>query len=647
MNNRQIRLFDILFEQDDYITAKTLAEQLKVTPKTIYLDIRKIEESCSNLNLYIDRRPNHGLMLIGQQKEKQKFKNQIHSTEAQQENELSLESRRLDIFRETLLKGQSISLQDFSEQYFVSKTAILNDLEYFSQFMEQVDVQFVTINKRIEIIGTESDIQSAIVNYLFHLIYENKDQRDVILERHFGKIIYSVIKKIYTEGNMIDFSRMNDYYEESLFLNLLAFVTRIQNGKHLKNDGSIQLDGSEKESYPLAFDLCSLISQRLEITFENEDIEVLSKLLFAHKAFPIKVENQSWGETVDEIIRRLEQTEDIVLDDSFELRSQLLSHLPAMVLRLSKGVKITNPLLQEIKNRHLPLFTASWYILSILESKYHITLNDDEVAFITIFFQMAINKTIPSHNILVICPYGAASSQFIVRKLRQILPKNDVITSCRAAKLKEMDLNEINLIVTTTPMHLDEPTPMIQVSPFLNNEDYAKIFKAYAKYVFLEKNRLLESLRLHQLELPSLKKYIKGQDLFFRQTLENKEECLDFLISQFEKNGYVKEGFRKSVFEREKIGSTGLENNVALPHAKPELCNQVAIGILTLTHPIKWTKEYDVDMIVLLSVPSEMENEFGDIVLDLYHLIENSSIVAEIKKLKQGDDLISILNLDL
>lgn len=647
MNNRQIRLFDILFEQDDYITAKTLAEQLKVTPKTIYLDIRKIEESCSNLNLYIDRRPNHGLMLIGQQKEKQQFKNQIHSTEDQEGNELSLESRRLHIFRETLLKGQSISLQDFSEQYFVSKTAILNDLEYFSQFMEQVDVQFVTINKRIEITGTESDIQSAIVNYLFHLIYENKDQRDVILERHFGKIIYSVIHKIYTEGNMIDFSRMNDYYEESLFLNLLAFVIRIQNGKHLKNDGSIQLDGSEKESYPLAFDLCSLISQRLEITFENEDIEVLSKLLFAHKAFPIKIENQSWGETVDEIIRRLEQTEDIVLDDSFELRSQLLSHLPAMVLRLSKGVKITNPLLQEIKNRHLPLFTASWYILSILESKYHITLNDDEVAFITIFFQMAINKTIPSHNILVICPYGAASSQFIVRKLRQILPKNDVITSCRASKLKEMDLNEINLIVTTTSMHLDVPTPMIQVSPFLNNEDYAKIFKAYAKYVFLEKNRLLESLRLHQLELPNLKKYIKGKDLFFRQTLENKEECLDFLISQFEKNGYVKEGFRKSVFEREKIGSTGLENNVALPHAKPELCNQVAIGILTLTHPIKWAKEYDVDMIVLLSVPSEMENEFGDIVLDLYHLIENSSIVAEIKKLKQGDDLISILNLDL
>lgn len=178
---------------------------------------------------------------------------------------------------------------------------------------------------------------------------------------------------------------------------------------------------------------------------------------------------------MDELIRRLEQVTDIVLDDTSELKGQLLSHLPAMIIRLNNGLRISNPFLEDIKTRHLVLFTASWYVLSVLESKYNVALNDDEVAFITIFFQMAISKSTPSHNILVICPYGMASSQFPVRKLRQILPRNDDISSCGASKLKKVDLQDVDLIVTTTDIHLDVPIPTIKVSPLLTEQECAAV----------------------------------------------------------------------------------------------------------------------------------------------------------------------------
>ena len=644
MNDRCIKVYDILFDVDDYISAKVLASMVGVTPKTIYLDARKLEEACKDLGLIIDRRPNRGLKLKGSLEAKQKFKNKLHNKEKMETDFYSLDERRKQLFIELILEGKSVSLQEFSERYYVSKTAILNDIDYFEKYLSVHRVTIATINKRFEFIGEEQGIQSAIADYFMKQslvsIYDTESE----LKDYFGNTVYSVMRTICFEDNLIDFSRMNDYYTESLFCNLLIFAYRTMNNHHITpGNYSNMTDQKGHESYSLACDLGNIMTQRMNIHFKNQDIDVLSNILFAHKAYPIKVENQSWGTVVDEIIERFEHIADVVLDDSDELRGQLLSHLPPMVLRLRRGMQITNPLLGEIKKKHLPLFTTSWYVLSALEPKYNIVLNDDEVAFITIFFQVALNKTIPINKIIIACPYGAVSSQFILRKLRQILPKNDDITTCSVSQLKRMNLSDISLVITTSDIYIDASIPHVQVSPFLGNEDYAKIFEAYANYIYRKQEFVKSTMDLHQMEFTTLNKYLRAEDIFFKMRFPNKESCLNYMIDHFEKNGYVQEEFRSSVFEREKIGNTALENNVAIPHAKPELCNQLAIGIMTLTEPVRWMKGYDVDLIILISVPQRMENEFGSIVLDVYHLIEQTDVVANIKKLNNGEELIEVI----
>lgn len=293
MNERQIKLYDLLFGQDKHITAKVLAAQLKVTPKTIYLDVKAIEDEFKGFDLYIDRRPNQGLKLVGSLEEKQKLTSQFHMKKEPETDEFSLETRRQRIFKELLVEGKSLSLQDFAEQYFVSKTAILNDLDYFSRFMNPSNVRFETINKKIEVVGKETDIQSVIVNYLLHISNENQKQKDALIRKCFGDMLFSAIQSIYNDSGLIDFSHMNDYYEESLLLNLMVFVSRIFAGKHYQRSNSLLTNGKNRETYYLACDLCSLIAKRLEIAFQADDIEILSQLLFAHKAFPMKKQNQS------------------------------------------------------------------------------------------------------------------------------------------------------------------------------------------------------------------------------------------------------------------------------------------------------------------------------------------------------------------
>ena len=105
---------------------------------------------------------------------------------------------------------------------------------------------------------------------------------------------------------------------------------------------------------------------------------------------------------------------------------------------------------------------------------------------------------------------------------------------------------------------------------------------------------------------------------------------------------FIKSGFRESVYKREELGDTVLENSVALPHGDPATVINTSIIIMTLTNPIKWGNNY-VDMIVMLAVPNNMESEFNQIVLEIYDLASNKNIINEIKKIANRADFINSL----
>ena len=130
--------------------------------------------------------------------------------------------------------------------------------------------------------------------------------------------------------------------------------------------------------------------------------------------------------------------------------------------------------------------------------------------------------------------------------------------------------------------------------------------------------------------------------IYSRSKQEIIKECMDFMIDILQQNKAVKSGFRESVYKREELGDTVLENSVALPHGDPATVINTSIIIMTLTNPIKWGNNY-VDMIVMLAVPNNMESEFNQIVLEIYDLVSNKNIINEIKKIANRADFINSL----
>ena len=111
------------------------------------------------------------------------------------------------------------------------------------------------------------------------------------------------------------------------------------------------------------------------------------------------------------------------------------------------------------------------------------------------------------------------------------------------------------------------------------------------------------------------------------------------MIQKLEAENAVKPGFRKSVYKREKIGSTLLENGVAIPHGMPTEVNKTSIVAVTLENPVKWSSHW-ADLIILLAVPESNINEFESMIIELYSLISNTEIIKTIKNVVHVDELL-------
>ena len=638
MNPRQISIFNYLLEQNDYVTAKTISKEFNVTPKTIYIDINILQEELIEYELSIDKKTNCGILLVGTDELKAKARSIINSYyEGSTNLGLDVESRRKQLFVDLVLFGNSISLQKTSEQYYVSKSSILYDLEFLrKKFLIKYHVNIETdYDKKIKLTGTEENIQLAIINAFINTILKKEKEQTYLI---FNEKINLVINSMLENSVIIDLNGFADYYRQALKITLFIFFTRIENGFHIKKDEYYFLDDLDfMKNYPIAKEISDYLEEQLNIKCTNEDKMTLAKYLASYRIKSNKSNEGDYKEVVNRIINCLEKIENICIKNREELTNQLLLHIPSMVLRLKNGIKIENPLLDEIKSRYLHLFTLSWYLFSTIETEYNISLTEDEISFIVIYFQMAINKSSDSRRILVVCPYGIVSSKYVVSQLKNVLPKYDDIQACGYEDLKNKKLDNLDLIVSTSSQKIDTSVPVVHVSPMLDNVDCAKIFDAYSKYVFLTSTRIGEIFNQNNINIPLLRHHIKKENVFFKLDFNTKEDCLDFMIKKLEKDDIVKEGFRKSVYKRENIGSAVLENGVAIPHGLPTEVNEIGLVILTLKRPIRWSTSW-VDMIVLIAVPEDKIIEFESMVLELYEMISNTDVLEEIKKIKSIDE---------
>lgn len=637
MNARQIFLLEYLLKQHEYLSANQLSEKYGVSTKTVYQDIDKLNTFLEEgqLSSRIVKVPRKGIKLSADEERKKVHSLLLENKHESGVQDYSPEYRESELIKRLFINQEELDIYDFAEEMYVTESTVHRDIDKLEKNLGQFNLKIRIKHDQLFVDGDEWNIRKALQSYITQNRLLSREEK---LERFFSKVDIDICRDAISRLSQKYHHQFSQEYSCLLLVECLVFKKRTEHNNCLtERTSNLINDLNHLEVYFFSGELLESVINKSFSEISPYEIEAMAYSLLAY-GFSIQSADyiQNIEHQVNELIIKVSNLLSLDLSKDNHLKLMLSNHISKMIFRLRNQIYITNPALEEIKKQYSSLFNVIWIANRGLSKYYEINISNEELAFIVIHFQLAIEKIVKPLNIVVICQNGIATSELIMSKLHKIFDSDAKITNINARELDFYDLSNIDLIISTIALP-EVKVPVIEVSPILTKDEIESIRSFYSEHMTDNYTLMRTSLDGRKFNLESLQTLIKKPSLI-RETVKSKKECIEKMIRECDAtNRRIKE-FKESILERETLGSTSVYTGVALPHCDPRFVEQSELIVMTLDKPINWGKN-NVKLIILIAVAENDIPIFKDSLIALYSVIENQELMNELVQLENGDEI--------
>ena len=621
----------------EYLSANQLADRYKVSTKTVYQDIDMINDFLKDnlIETEVIKTPRKGIKLLSKLENK-KIHTKIIKLNGEMKESFSPEYREKELVRKIFVTHEKVDLYEFSEEMFVTDSTIHRLIDKLNSIFVSFDVKLKIKRDEIILKGNERNIRKALEIFIMKFI-PNDRERLKNLELFFSKEdINNCQKSIVKLSEKYQF-QFTDEYLYLLLLDCLIFKKRNEANENLTNRlSNLVNDVNHLEVYFFAGELLETI---LNFPLEKISPYEIETMAYNLLAFGFNIQSVDYMKSVNEqvkgLIQKVSNLLSLNLTTDEHLQMMLSTHISKMIIRLRNQNYISNPALEEIKKQYSSLFNVIWLSIRTLSQYYELSIPNEELAFIVIHFQVAIEKIIKPLNIVVVCQNGIATSELIMNKLRRIFSSEEKLTTISLRELDFYDLKNIDLVISTIGLP-ELNIPVIEVSPIITKEELRMIQQFYSEQSTDNYRMMKTSLNGREFNVASLNTLLKEPNLI-KVNVKNKQECIERLILECNVGNQTKE-FRESIIQRELLGSTSVYTGIALPHCDPKVVKQSELILMSLDKPIEWGKNL-VSLVLLIAIAEQDISVFKDSLIALYSVIENQNLMSELMLMSDGEKI--------
>lgn len=496
LSKRQLDFIRLMLEEEDYRPISCFSKKIKVSGKTLKKDLRSIRKYLHQYGVEILGKTGKGIRITPNAKANICILNDLNAA-AKEMGKESLEVRRANILKKLLVYSNTYtSIQKLSEQYYVSKTSIVNDMKYIEKWLLQFNLTLEKIKQGTKIQGKETDIRKAIAS----LIQIHQGEREEIhLDGEFNRLLkinettlnrlrelFELEDIIYVESLISNLEiksniSISDIYYINLLTHILICIRRVREGIHIEENNIAKMIQTDTfEQYQQALHITKMINERYEInigdceTYYIYQYLVSSRLNQIVKIEGIKEEDVSWR-VVQLLTKHISDILGVDFTKEKELLDGLLLHIRPMLNRMEYNIQISNPLLEGLQQSYPQILGICRLSFGIICKKFAFKkISIDEVAYIAIYYQTMLLKLKKPSKVLVVCHSGYGTSQLLAAKLMRELSDLIIVDVVSLRKLENMDLEDIDYIISTVPIHIRK-IPYIMISALLTEKDIQNI----------------------------------------------------------------------------------------------------------------------------------------------------------------------------
>ncbi|MFT4269965.1 MAG: transcription antiterminator [Pantoea sp.] len=485
LNKRQIELVNLLALENSWLPMTQVAQQLNISISTIRRDVEVINLYYLGNNKVISK-PGLGLKL-----DVSSTLSVPHDTNDDAMLGI-LKSKRLISMTTDLLSDSPdpLSISALAEKYFISRSSIVEDLKKIEIWIEKFSLAIRKNHSGTFISGTDYNIRMALKEIITHSVLSNYQMTDSRIDR-FSRV--QLITEFGQENvancmNLIALieeelqGSISEPYYTNLFSHLLVTLRRnLHPGRNMAEQTVfIRYDNRE---WRIAENAILWLENEYQTRFPAIEVNYIYQYIISSGMHPVTVaetENNPHDCTAMEyaglLVNRLSASLDIDFSRDSGLKKALASHIKPMLNRLVYGIVIHNPLLEEIRNEFNQVFTAVKQTAFAIHQEQHLALpSDDEIAWLTIYIQNALEKTKAKKRVILVCSSGIGTSQLLSSRINRAFPEWEIIDIVPGARLKQtLQSQHCDLIISTIRLD-DIELPVAYVSALFSRNDIARV----------------------------------------------------------------------------------------------------------------------------------------------------------------------------
>lgn len=654
MNARQKKLLKILVNQEDYISVEQLMNQLDVSKRTVHNDLCKVEDFLSDYHIELKRKSKHGVKIEASvsKKESLLYYIDIHKEET---DVLSTKIRRMKIYARLLSNAEGTSLNKLADEFMVSKTSIVSDLDVIEKQVQEFNLALIKDRKGTRIEGNEIDIRHALSQLASDFVQlefeEDKEEPKVSrldlstyyrLKNLFNIDSIEKIEKIVMEAEQRLGYVINDLSYVNLITHLLILIKRVDNDILYTKETANQVYQAEviDKTMAIANYIAVAIAKEFDIELPEGEVQYIHQYLvcsgiqsdFMH----LNIENhlldikEEYIEIVNQLIDFVSVAIHCPLQEDKELKISLMTHIVPLIQRIKYHVKLDNPLINEIKVQYSAMFSIVTLAVEMIDNQSLHNLRQDEIGFLTIHFQAAVERSMQQKNVIIVCPEGIGFSRLIAHRIERFISSIVIKDIVSLNQLPQINLDDIDFVISTVPLK-ECAKPVVLVSSFLSELDIRGI-----------NNFLVDHVSDQKQYYQHIGKIIDETVVHVQLDFDNKKDVISYLCDELHKHHYVSENFKETVFNREKIMSTDLGNNIAIPHGSEKEIIVPKIVIATLKKPILWD-QHEVQIVFLIAMNMLEPQVTKNTLKDLYAIMDNKQAMQVLSNAKDAKEIIHYL----
>lgn len=144
-----------------------------------------------------------------------------------------------------------------------------------------------------------------------------------------------------------------------------------------------------------------------------------------------------------------------------------------------------------------------------------------------------------------------------------------------------------------------------------------------------------------------LKSLLKADLILAKQDIISKKRILESVAEVTANRLHCdKEDIYEALLGREKLGSTGIGNGIAIPHCRLESANHTAVIIISLQSAIDFDSidKQPIDLVFALIVPPQECDEHLSTLAEIAELAQSDEVLERLRKAETNDALFAELN---